>query len=60
MLKVFLFLATATIAFFLTVETPATPEADTQTDFEPATQLEMLQVNLLVRKLPAESVRRLV
>ncbi|HWN50969.1 MAG TPA: hypothetical protein VNO18_14305 [Xanthobacteraceae bacterium] len=60
MLKVFLFLATATIAFFVTVETPATPEAGTHSDFEPATQVEMLQVNFLVHKLPARSVFRLV
>ena len=60
MLKVFLFLATATFAFFVTVETPATPGADAQTDFEPATQVEMLQVSLSVHKLPARRVCRLV
>ena len=37
--KAFLFLAAALIGFFVTVETPVGPEADTSTDFEPTTQV---------------------
>jgi hypothetical protein len=34
--KAFLFSAAATIAFFVTVEIPVSPQPDIHTDFEPA------------------------
>jgi len=40
MRRALLFLAIATIAFFVTVEIPVGPEANTNVDFEPAMQIE--------------------
>jgi hypothetical protein len=48
MLKVFIFFAAAIIGLSITIETPRGPEANTYTDFDPATQAEILQANLLV------------
>ena len=50
--KTFLFSTAATIAFFVTVETPVSPEADFKADFEPVTRIGMPQVALTAPKLP--------
>ena len=54
MRKACLFSAAATLVFFVTVEAPVRPEAGFQADFEPAPQVEMLQVSLLVPNLVGE------
>jgi hypothetical protein len=53
----FLFSAAATIAFFVTVETPVSPQPNIHTDFEPATQVGLLRASLSSPKLPAEEIR---
>jgi hypothetical protein len=40
MRRALLFLAIATIAFFVTIEIPVGPEANIKADFEPAMQIE--------------------
>ena len=57
--KTCLFLAAATIAFFVTIESPVNLEAGFHADFEPATQIEVLQVSLPAPKLPVETIRTL-
>jgi hypothetical protein len=57
MRKAFLF--SATMAFFVNVETPVRPEAAFHADFEPPTQVEMPQLSLLAPRLPVEGVSAL-
>ena len=54
----FLFAAVAAIAFFVTIDIPARPDAPFRADFEPAVQGEML--HLSVRELTSpEQIRML-
>ena len=41
-----LFTAVATPAFFVTIDTPARPDAAFHADFEPTMQVEALHINL--------------
>jgi hypothetical protein len=59
MRKALLFSAVATIAFFVTVETPARPEAGFHADFEPAVPIGALQLSRLAPRQPIESIRAL-
>jgi hypothetical protein len=53
-----LFSAVAAIAFFVTIDAPAGPEAAFRADFEPAMQVEALHLSLLAVPPAPESVRQ--
>lgn len=49
-----LFAAAAALAFFVTIDTPARPEAAFHADFEPAIQVEALHLSLGAPTLPEQ------
>jgi hypothetical protein len=54
----FLFAAVAAIAFFVTIDIPARPDAPFHADFEPAVQAETLHLTLRAPTVP-ERIRAL-
>jgi len=50
-----LFAAVATLSFFVTVDTPARPEAAFHADFEPTMQGETLHLSLRAPTLPEQT-----
>jgi hypothetical protein len=59
MRSLLLFSAAATIAFFVTLEFPAQPDASFQSDFEPTRQMATVEPGAIAPKLPDEEASAL-